>query len=174
MRLVVARDTEAFGEIYRRHASAVAAIATRLTPDRSNADDITQAAFLALWSRASNIDTRGSLRAWLVTVTRNAAIDRIRRLRPVSGLAAEHDRLPDPRRTEDLAMQYETQREIGAALATLDDDQRTVIELAYFGELSQSEIATVTGAPLGTVKSRVRLAMQHLRGVLAPPLGEMS
>ena len=173
MRLIVARDTEAFGEMYRRHASAVAAIAARVTPDRMSADDITQGAFLALWTRAAKIDVRsGSLRAWLVTVARNAAIDRVRRLRPVGRLDETHALLADPARTEDFAMQNETQREIGRALATLAEDQRTVIELAYFGELSQSEIAAATGVPLGTVKGRVRLAMQHLRRALASPMGD--
>lgn len=173
MRLVVERNTDAFGELYRRHASAVAAIAARVAADRATADDIVQGAFLSLWTRAAKIDMRGrSLRAWLVTVTRNAGIDRLRRLRSASELDDTHAMLPDGTRTEDVAMQNETQREISRALETLADDQRTVIELAYFGELTQSEIATVTGVPLGTVKGRVRLAMQHLRRALATPMGD--
>ena len=176
LRLVGARHTDAFNELYRRHSSAVAAVASRLLADRADADDATQRAFMMLWNRAESIDARGgSLRPWLVTVGRNAAVDRVRRVRASVATAAIHDRIPaTDAGPEETAMQRDVRRDIDHALETLDPDQRAVLELAYFGGLSQTEISAQTGIPLGTVKSRVRLAMRHLRRVLEPIAGELS
>lgn len=170
LRLVVIRRADAFDELYRRHAFAVAAVAARASRNRSDADEATQSAFLALWRRAPSVVVRGaSLRAWLVTVGRNAAIDRARGARPVHALDASHETIPasEPG-PEDSAMQRDTSRSVRAALEALDPDQRSVVELAYFGGLSQTEIAVTTGVPLGTVKGRIRLAMRHLRRALSP------
>jgi RNA polymerase sigma-70 factor (ECF subfamily) len=176
LRLVGARHAEAFNELYRRHAPAVAAVASRLAPDRADADDATHRAFMMLWTRAASIDARGgSLRPWLVTVGRNAAVDRARRVRPVASTDATHERIPstDPG-PEETVMQRDVRRDIDHALESLDPEQRAVLELAYFGGLSQTEISAQTGVPLGTVKSRVRLAMRHLRRMLEPVAGELA
>ena len=176
LRLVGARHTDAFDELYRRHAPAVAAVASRLVTDRADADEATQRAFMMLWNRAASIDARGgSLRPWLVTVGRNAALDRLRRARPTVATDATHERIPAPGAgPEETAMQRDVRRDINHALEALDPDQRAVVELAYFGGLSQTEISAQTGAPLGTVKSRVRLAMRHLRRMLEPVAEEQT
>lgn len=165
MRLVVARSHEAFEEVYRRHVGAVFAVCSRIAPDRSTADDLTQQTFLALWTRATGItDIRSSLRPWLITVVRNAAIDRQRRTRETVEL--DFNRASVNAGPPEVAIQNQRDSDIRRALAGLAEDQRTVIELAYFGGLTQSQIAAVLGAPLGTVKSRVRLAMQRLRSLI--------
>lgn len=162
LRLVVSRRADAFEELYRRHSAAVFAFASRVCAERSSADDLTQQTFLALWTRAGGIVGTG-IRPWLLTVLRNAAIDRQRRERPTVELDATRERATDGGGPAEIAMQHQLERDIRRALDDLDSDQRAVIELAYFGGLTQTEIADVVGAPLGTVKSRVRLAMQHLR-----------
>lgn len=172
MRLVASRRTDAFEELYRRHAVAVTAVASRTARDRGCADEAAQSAFLALWRRAAGLELHAaSLRPWLLTVARNAAIDSVRRLRTTEPLDAATG-AADARRPEDIVMQREAERDVYAALAALDDVQREVVELAFFGGLSQTRIAALTGAPLGTVKGRVRLAMRHLRALLAPPAGD--
>ncbi len=174
LRLVGARHADAFNELYRRHAPAVAAVASRVVSDRADADEATQRAFMTLWNRAASIDVRGgSLRPWLVTVGRNAAVDRRRRVRAGVSPDAIHERIPATEAgPEETAMQRDVQRDIHHALEALDPEQRAVLELAYFGGLSQTQISAQTGVPLGTVKSRVRLAMRHLRRVLEPIGGE--
>ena len=173
MRLVASRRADAFEELYRRHAVAVAAIAARTVADRGCADEATQSAFLALWRRAAQLDVRSaSLRPWLLTVARNAAIDAARKMRAAGRADAGEPAPSAPRLPEEIVMQRESERDVQAAIATLDDAQREALELAYFGGLSQSEIAELTGAPLGTVKGRIRLAMQHLRAYLTARPGD--
>jgi RNA polymerase sigma-70 factor (ECF subfamily) len=176
LRLVGARHTDAFDELYRRHAAAVAAVASRLVPDRADADEATQRAFMMLWNRAASVDARGgSLRPWLVTVGRNAALDRLRRARPTVSTDATHECIPaTDAGPEETAMQRDVRRDIHHALEALDPGQRAVVELAYFGGLSQTQIAAQTGVPLGTVKSRVRLAMRNLRRLLEPFAEELT
>ena len=174
--LVGARTIAAFDELYRRHAWAVAAVASRLVTDRADADEATQSAFMKLWDRAHSIETRGrSLRPWLVTVGRNAALDQVRRRRVTVPTDATHERIPAAESgPEETFMQRDLQRTIRDALDALDPDQRAVVELAYFGGLTQTEIAAETGVPLGTVKSRIRLAMRRLRRALEPAEGEFA
>jgi RNA polymerase sigma-70 factor (ECF subfamily) len=176
LRLVGARHADAFDELYRRHAPAVAAVASRVVSDRADADEATQRAFMMLWNRAASIDVHGgSLRPWLVTVGRNAAVDRVRRVRARAPVEAIHERIPATGAgPEETAMQRDVRRDIDHALESLDPEQRVVVELAYFGGLSQTEIAAQTGVPLGTVKSRVRLAMRHLRRALDPRTRELA
>ena len=176
LRLVGVRSSAAFEELYRRHASAVAAVASRVAVDRADADEATQAAFMKLWDRAGSIDARGgSLRPWLVTVGRNAALDHVRSRTTTVPADASHERIAAVEAgPEEVFMRRDAQRDIRHALETLDPDQRAVVELAYFGGLPQTEIARETGAPLGTVKSRVRLAMRNLRRALEPLQGELA
>ncbi len=176
LRLVGARHTDAFDELYRRHAPAVAAVASRVVLDRADADDATQRAFMMLWNRAASIEVRGgSLRPWLVAVGRNAAVDGTRRVRPSIPTDAAHERIPAPGAgPEETAMQRDVQRGIHHALESLEPGQRAVVELTYFGGLTQTEISVQTGVPLGTVKSRIRLAMRHLRRMLETSAGELA
>jgi RNA polymerase sigma-70 factor, ECF subfamily len=164
---VVERRVEAFEELYQRYAGAIIAIVRQFAVDSADANEATQAAFLALWERAQNLEPDSRLRSWLATVARNNAISERRRKRVETvPLSANTDAVLDQPTPEDYAIMNERKRDIRAALDTLPQDQRRVIELTYFGGLSQSEIALLVDEPLGTIKSRVRLAMQRLRALM--------
>jgi RNA polymerase sigma-70 factor (ECF subfamily) len=170
MMLVHSRRSDAFEELYRRHAGAVASFVARICSDRHIADEVTQSAFLTVWNHAGRFRPEaGRLRAWLLTIARNAAIDRARAKRvevvPFEAAATTASRESGP---EEQVENFERDRTIREALSALSEDQRTVIELAFFGGLTQTEIARVINEPLGTVKSRVRLGMQKLRRILGP------
>jgi RNA polymerase sigma-70 factor (ECF subfamily) len=164
--LVAQRHAEAFEELHRRHAPAVHAMARRLFNDSDLAADVTQVAFMRLWDRHV-LDRDGRLRAWLVRVAHNAGVDRLRR-KGVSTLPLDdaQDRAADSLGPHDEVIVNERKRDIRTALGALPTAQRSAIELAYFGGLSQSEIAELTGEPLGTVKGRIRLGMQRLRALM--------
>jgi len=142
LRLVGVRDADAFDELYRRHAWAVAAVASRVVADRADADDATQAAFMRLWDRAGSIDARGgSLRPWLVTVGRNAALDRVRRRRPVVATDEIHERIAATELgPEEIIVQRDVQRDIHHALEALDPQQRAVVELAFLAGLRRRRL----------------------------------
>jgi RNA polymerase sigma-70 factor, ECF subfamily len=165
--LVAERHAEAFEELYRRHAPAVNAISRRLFGDFELAAEVTQVAFMRLWDRAHLVDGEGRLRSWLVTVAHNAAVDRRRRKRfSTTPLVEALDRVAESPGPDDEAIMNERKHDIRAALRALPTAQRSAIELSYFGGLSQSEIAELTGEPLGTVKGRMRLGMQRLRALM--------
>ena len=173
MRRVVADDAGAFGAFYDRHASSVYGLAYRILRERSAAEDVAQEAFIALWrSRSSYRPERGTPGAWLLTITRNRAIDAIRRGR--AHLCVEFDTDRDheaPERTDEQALRRVEAVTIGVALRTLPDAQRQVLELSYFGGLSHSEIAARVGLPLGTIKGQMRLALKKLAAQLDAPHG---
>lgn len=169
-------EIEALEELYDRYSTLVYSVALRVLHDHALAEDVVQEVFLRLWRRPHSFDpSRGRLLSWLMSITRNRAIDerrrlsrRFRREEPATDEPSEirgHDRRDDPQLATDLA---EERTLVRAALARLPEAQRQVIELAYFGGLTQTEIAERTGAPLGTVKTRVRLAMAKLRTTLSP------
>jgi RNA polymerase sigma-70 factor (ECF subfamily) len=182
----------ALAQLYDRHAQAVYAAAVRVGRDPGMAADVVQETFLALWDRAEMFDPElGSLRAWLHTIARNRAVDRLRAARrhdraaafstfagaedddgsvaewlvaagsPVAMAGAEAS-------PERAITDRETRRSLAAALATLEPQERAVIELAYAAGLSQSEVAERLGWPLGTVKTRTRRALRRLRDRLEP------
>ena len=186
----------ALAALYDRHADAVYAAASRLTNDRHVAEEVVQETFLALWNRAELFDpAAGSLAAWLHAIARNRTVDRLRaagrrpNLVPLSSTTADGEqdsaaleRLvatgrvlggsdigPGPERALESTELRET---LQAALEGMPDPERTVIVLAYREELSQSEIATRLGWPLGTVKTRTRRALLRLREVLVSEYGE--
>ena len=192
---ILAGDQSALGVLYDRHADAVFRLSYRLLGDRGLAEEVLQETILAVWNRAELYDPRiASLPAWLMTIARNRSVDRLRARgrRPAllslsaAGGSAGSDgaaldaalaggRLvaaapmpPEPEAVVDAAGIRET---VLAALAGLPADERRAIELAYYGELSQSEIAERLGWPLGTVKTRTRRALLRLRGTLAETLG---
>lgn len=166
------QDGTALAALYDRHGRLAFGLAHRILGERGAAEDVVQEAFLAVWRRASSFRSdRGSARAWLLSIVHNSAIDRRRgRFRHEQTDVA----------LDDLAFMLETDaddafeevarlleaREVRTALQRLSTDQREAIELAYFGGLTQQEIAQRTGAPLGTVKSRMRLGLHRLRGLL--------
>jgi RNA polymerase sigma-70 factor, ECF subfamily len=163
-------DREALGALYDRYASVAMATALRVVPDREQAEDVVHDAFLTVWRKIDRFDpTRGALRGWLLTITRNLAIDRIRANRGDEDVAAldEQSRLTaggNP--TWDEAVRRLSAAELRAAIALLPEEQRTAIELAYFGGRTYREIAVLTGVPLGTANGRLRLALARLRATL--------
>jgi RNA polymerase sigma-70 factor (ECF subfamily) len=173
MPLVERKDPNAFEILYDRHGGPAYSLAYRIVGDRAAAEDVTQEAFLSAWRSGARYDrARGSVRTWLLGVVRNRAIDALRRdaaRPPALSLDMEPpSREPAARELTDVeALRQEVAREVRGALSQLPGDQLKVIQLAYFGGLSQSEIAEALGMPLGTVKGRMRLAMEKMRAKLA-------
>lgn len=188
-------DTAALAELYTRHGDAIYRAAFRRLGDRQLAEEVLQDTYLALWNRAELYDpSAGSLLAWLSTIARNRAIDRLRALgrrpapMPLSAVGSSDDGddrsldqaiaagglvgagtpAMDP---EQVVDEGELRDEVRTALSTIPADERQVLQLAYYEELSQSEIAARLGWPLGTVKTRTRRALLRLRASLAGSLG---
>jgi RNA polymerase sigma-70 factor (ECF subfamily) len=165
-------DSDAFAVIYDRHATAAYSLARRICGTRALAEDAVQEAFLSLWRRLDRYDaTRGEVRTWLLGIVHNGAIDKLRQSavherRRASSDGLE-DRLQAPERTDLEVQQREQAGEVRAALRTLPAEQRRVIELAYFEGLTQTEIAAHLQLPLGTIKSRMRLGLEKLAGLLS-------
>jgi RNA polymerase sigma-70 factor, ECF subfamily len=173
MPLVERKDPDAFEIVYDRHGGAAYSLAYRIVGDRQVAEEVTQEAFLSVWRSGARFDrARGSVRTWLLGVVRNRAIDVLRREAgraptvslELEGVPEQESRL-EP--TDSEALRREAGREVRSVLRELPEDQLKVVQLAYFGGLSHSEIAEVLGMPLGTVKGRMRLAMEKLRATLA-------
>jgi len=169
---VAAGDIAALRALYDAHAPRAMAIAVRILRSPEEAEDVVQETFLELWRRAAQFDSRrGSAIAWIVTIARSRAIDRLRAARTAGrffgGAPAIQDlanpALPSP---ADLAEERRGQARVATALAALPAEQRETIELTYFDGLSQNEIAVKTGRPLGTIKMRVKLAINKLTGLL--------
>ena len=174
MPLVERKDPAAFEVLYDRHGGAAYSLAYRIVGDRVAAEDVTQEAFISAWRSGARYDrARGSVRTWLLGVVRNRAIDALRRestRAPALSLDADVAPVREPAAqefTDVEALRREAAREVRGVLAQLPDDQLKVVHLAYFGGLSQSEIAEALGMPLGTVKGRMRLAMEKMRAKLA-------
>lgn len=170
-RRLAAGDSEALADLYDAHAAAVYSLALRITRVPADAEDVTQDVFTQAWRQAARFDVaRGNLAAWLLMMTRSRALDCLRRARRRPALALETaaaHAIPDASPCVDLiAVTHEEAARTRAALAALPDDQRRPVELAYFEGLTHSEIAARTSTPLGTVKTRIRSAMQQLRTAL--------
>jgi RNA polymerase sigma-70 factor, ECF subfamily len=168
--LVTAGQLDALQELYDRYRVMAYSIALRITTDASLAEDVVQDAFLGVWRNAGRyVEGRGSVKTWLLSIVHHRAVDAVRRRRPTTELPEREDvppaQLTLPDIWADVAAGLD-RAEIARALATLPDVQREAIELAYWGGLTQPEIAERTGAPLGTVKSRVRLGLLALRRAL--------
>ncbi len=159
-------DESAFLMLYDRYAARVHGLMLRILSDPMLAEEATQDTFLKLWSRARlYLNERGSLLLWLLTIARRTALDRLRLegRRPLLSDANDPDDhlqfIPDGETTQEESRW----RSMYFAVQSLQLEYRQVIELAYYQGLSQSEIAEVLGWPLGTVKTRLRAAMEHLR-----------
>jgi RNA polymerase sigma-70 factor (ECF subfamily) len=176
MAVVDRKDPAAFEVLYDRHGGAAFSLAYRIVGDRTTAEDVAQEAFLSIWRSNARFDrARGSVRSWVLGVVRNRAIDALRRGgAQAPRLDADDDGVlearPAEERTEGEALRRETAGEIKAALGELPEDQSQVIQLAYFGGFSHSEIAEMLGMPLGTVKGRMRLGLEKIRVQLAEAL----
>ncbi|MEO8897940.1 MAG: sigma-70 family RNA polymerase sigma factor, partial [Candidatus Dormibacter sp.] len=158
--------TERFAAIYDRFGGLAFTLAHRIVRDRGIAEDVVQESFLAIWRNAERYDAgRGSMQAWLCRIVRNRALDR---LRGTSRRARDHRSLDDLTylaSSEDVVadvLQRDEGRSVAAAVAALPAGQREAIQLAYYAGYSQTEIATRTGLPLGTIKGRTRAALRAL------------
>ena len=173
MRRVARGEGAALAELYDRHARAVFSLAVRILGDQAEAEDIVQDVFSQAWSQASRYDaSRGAVGAWLLTMARSRAIDRVRarRARPESrGVDARMlGAIADLGARQDVALLTAEQVvRLRAALERLPLLQRIAIELAYYEGLTQAEIAERLEQPIGTVKTRVRLALLKLREAMA-------
>jgi RNA polymerase sigma-70 factor (ECF subfamily) len=172
MPLVERRDPAAFEIVFDRHGGAAFSLAYRIVGDRARAEDITQEAFLSLWRSGARFDrARGSVRTWLLGIVRNRAIDLLRRdVLEAPRVAFEEEmseQSPSREATDAEALRREAAREVRGALKELPADQLRVVELAYFGGLTHSQIAQMLGMPLGTVKGRMRLGLEKIRTQLA-------
>jgi RNA polymerase sigma-70 factor (ECF subfamily) len=163
-------DLDALDELYDRYKTMAYSIAYRITNDATLAEDVVQEAFLGAWRNADRYVTgRGSVKTWLLAIVHHRAIDAVRRRRPTSDLPEREDVPPPQLQVPDVWGEVAANLDASAvrtALDVLSDVQREAIELAYFGGLTQVEIAERTDTPLGTVKSRMRLGLLAMRGVL--------
>jgi RNA polymerase sigma-70 factor, ECF subfamily len=165
-------ELDALDELYERYKTMAYSIALRITNDASLAEDVVQDAFLGAWRNAARyIEGRGSVKTWLLSIVHHRAIDAVRRRRPTTDLPSREEAPPPALRLPDVWTEVVANLDaaaVRAALAALTDVQREAIELAYFGGLTQVEIAEQTATPLGTVKSRMRLGLLAMRKVLSP------
>jgi RNA polymerase sigma-70 factor, ECF subfamily len=163
-------DSDAFLRFYERYASLAFTFALRLLGSRSDAEDLLQEVFLQVWRQARDYSPeRGSPEAWLITMTRSRAIDKLRALRrrEMSPLSPdEPPRLEGGVQAKPATQTSEAKLTVQGVLAKLPETQRTVLEMAYFDGLTQFEIAARLGEPLGTVKTRMRTGLERLRGFL--------
>jgi RNA polymerase sigma-70 factor (ECF subfamily) len=176
MALVHGGEPRAFDVIFDRHSGAAFSLAYRMCGRRAIAEDVVQEAFLSLWRSGARYDRgRGSVRSWVLSVVHNRAIDAFRsetvktsRNVPDEGIT---ERLEAAERTDREVERRDDQRVVKGALDELPADQRQVIELAYFGGFTHSQIAEMLELPAGTVKGRMRLGLAKLRAALADPAG---
>jgi len=178
MPLVHDGDARAFEVVFDRHADAAFSLAYRMCGRQSTAEDVVQEAFLSLWRSGARYDRRrGSVRSWVLGVVHNRAIDLFRRESVRAGRDVNADGLVELMRAPDDTPGDVQRREdaegIRAALKELPADQRHVIELAYFGGFSHSQIATMLELAPGTVKGRMRLGLTKLRIALEGPSGAL-
>jgi len=173
MLAVTGRDECAFAVLYDRYADLVYSASLRVLGDTQQAEDTTQDVFVRLWRRPESfVAERGRFMSWLMSVTRNRAVDELRsrgrrrRREVATGGALDDDRpLQVPGHDDDplgAAQLHEQQMLVRRALAELPAEQKVALELAYFGGLTQQEISGLLHEPLGTIKTRIRLGMQKL------------
>ena len=173
VRRMAAGDDQALGALYDRWQSVVHGVVARMLRQADDVEDVVEETFWQAWRQASRFDrSRGAVQTWLLRIARSRALDRVRALRrrreePLEGddgqVVVQQAAEGDPGLDAEIS---ERRRLVVAALSGLPAEQREALELGYFGGLSQSEIAERTGQPLGTVKTRMRLALQKLRSQL--------
>jgi RNA polymerase sigma-70 factor (ECF subfamily) len=171
MQLIAENDSAAFAILYERHANVAFSLAFRMCGKRAVAEDVVQEAFLALWRSGQRYDrTRGSVRTWVLGIVHHRAIDALRR-----GVVHDRGRVSDEGLEERLEAAERTDQEVGRrdeareireALKVLPPEQSHVIELAYYGGFTHTEIATMLDTPIGTIKGRMRLGLEKMRSQL--------
>ena len=173
-RIVRDGDESAFSKLYDRHAPLLFGLACRMLGRKDAAEEVLQEAMLQFWNKAADYDARkGSLRAWLVVLTRSRCLDRMRRRSVVNRSEVQmSENVPEP--VDDALMapeemeQAEARAAVQNALGALPAPQREALEAAFFEGMTQTDISARTGEPLGTVKTRMRLGMIKLMDLLRP------
>lgn len=168
MGLVQGGDAGAFSVVYDRHADVAFSLAYRICGNRNKAEDVVQEAFLSVWRGGGRYDrARGSVRTWILGIVHNRSIDALRRAwvhdrRRASDEGIE-ERFEAPDKTDTEVVRRDDARRVRVALEVLPRDQLRVVELAYFGGFTHTEIAEMLSAPVGTIKGRMRLGLAKLR-----------
>jgi RNA polymerase sigma factor (sigma-70 family) len=178
---VVAGDQQALGELYDRWSKPAFSLARRVCADEGLAEDVVQEVFITFWREPARFDpARGAFGSWLLTLVHHKAVDAVRResaIRRRTVPAAEDGEewsvAPGPG-ADQAALGAVVAGQVRDALGRLPNEQREALALAYYGGYTQREVATLTGVPLGTVKSRMFTGVQRLRSVLGPLLGEVA
>tara|TARA_R110002049_G_scaffold44333_4_gene129948 strand:+ start:25281 stop:25937 length:657 start_codon:yes stop_codon:yes gene_type:complete len=164
--MVLVRDSSdrtAFAALFGHFAPRIKGFLINSGTDATNAEECAQDVMATVWQKAAQFDpTRASVATWIFTIARNRRIDMIRRQRRPEPEDLPWGPEPEPDQADVLSLQQESVQ-LTAALAALPEKQRCLIEQAYFGDLTQAEISQITGLPLGTIKSRIRLALDRLR-----------
>jgi RNA polymerase sigma-70 factor, ECF subfamily len=174
MVLVGEGDARAFEIVFDRHGGPAFSLAYRMCGRRAVAEEVVQEAFLSLWRSGARYDrTRGSVRSWVLGVVHNRAVDALRRhlARDSRDVADDGiiERMAAPELTDAEAARREESHAVRGALGELPADQRQVIELAYFGGFTHTQIADMLGTPVGTIKGRMRLGLSKMRLLLGDP-----
>jgi len=160
-------DRDAFAELFGHFAPRIKSYMLRLGADDASAEELAQEAMLTVWRRAASYDpAKAAVSTWVFTVARNKRIDGLRRAKRPDIDANDPTLYPEPERPDAAAFRSAEAAEVRAALEDLPPEQAEVIRLAYDAGLTQAEIAERLSAPLGTVKSRMRLALRRLKGAL--------
>ena len=171
MRYVRKADPSAFGVLYDRHSGVAFSLAYRIVGTHARAEHVVQEAFLSIWRSGERYDrSRGSVRTWVLGIVHNRAIDGLRRATVHDKRRASDEgiaeRLEAADRTDVEVARREEAGTVREAMEVLPPEQSQVIELAYFGGFTHSEIAEMLGTPIGTIKGRMRLGLEKMRGAL--------
>ena len=162
---VAAASEVALKELYARFSKQIYSLARRMLRDETAAEDVTQDVFVKIWQKALDYaQAKGTVSTWVMTVAHHSAVDAIRRRNTHETVVLEEGELE--RYADEHSDDRLEQVTVSRALATLESGERSLIELAYFEGLSHSQLATRTGIPLGTIKSRLRLGLQKLKTAL--------
>lgn len=166
---IAGRDETALASLYDRYGGMLSSVLNRILRDSQAAEEILQDIFFQLWRNASQFDaSRGSLPGWLAVIARHRAISRLRRHNPAAGEELIENTVLLPFNLETAVAQQQLLTRVKGALEALPKEQRAAVELAYFAGMTHSEIARSTGDPLGTVKTRLRSALETLKRNLHP------
>jgi RNA polymerase sigma-70 factor, ECF subfamily len=161
---IVQRDETALEALYDRYAGMLSSVLNRILHDTQSAEEILQDIFYQLWQKASQFDaTRGSLPGWLMVIARNRSISRLRHRNPAAGEELHENMAALPFNLESTLLQQQVLDRVKRVVEKLPAQQRAAVELAYFEGLTHTEIAERTGDPLGTVKTRLRAALETLK-----------
>jgi RNA polymerase sigma factor (sigma-70 family) len=167
---IVRGEEAALAELYDRYGRAAYGLALRILRDPALAEDAVQDAFLAVWRTATAFDRRrGSASTWLLTLVHRRSVDVVRREQRRRTEPIDDAPVASGDETDEAALLLDERRRVQAALEVLTPNEREAVELAYYGGLTQSEIAERLGVPLGTVKSRMFAGLARLRDALAEP-----